>query len=209
MIPETVASSTDGHFLRLLFPVPNIQCWITENTDLINIKSTTALGEGLIMRHPINYVSNITDRLKVRYSILVNQYSLTEEEFGYWEKVQNYIDQSGGLYDIIPSSIPSNIWCSDIPDEKVLGYFSVSACSSKRIYIEDKFSGIVDQYPNCIADTIYGDYDPPELYISAWTLIDHPAERGPRERVLTHRKECADCTTRGTNIKPDFWTDNN
>jgi hypothetical protein len=88
-----------------------------------------------------------------------------------------------------------------------LGYFSVSASSFKRIYIQDNFSGIVDQYPNCIADTIYGDYDPPELYISEWTLIDHPAGRGPRERVLTYKRGCADCTTRGTNIKPDFWKD--
>lgn len=200
-------SYSETWVLRLLFPVPNMKCWITANSEFVDIKKTSTIKEDRIARHPVTYISNLTDRLKIRYSILVNQYSLSEDEYIYWEKVQKVTDQVGGLYDIIPATIPSNIRCIDNPDEKVLGYFSVSASSSKRIYIQDKFSGIVDQYSNCIADTIYGNYDPPELYVSAWTLIDHPEGVGPRQRVLTQRRECADCTTRGSNIKPDFWTD--
>jgi hypothetical protein len=45
---------------------------------------------------------------------------------------------------MIPSSIPSNISCIDDPNEKVLGYFSVSARSSKKIFIKDIFSGLID-----------------------------------------------------------------
>ncbi len=200
-------SYSETWILRLLFPVQNMKCWIISNSDLVDIKKTSVIKEDRITRHPVTYISNLTDRLKIRYSILVNQYSLSEDEFIYWEKVQKIVDQVGGLYDIIPATIPSNISCIDIPDERVLGYFSVSASSSKRIYIQDKFSGIADQYSDCNADTIYGNYDPPELNVSAWTLIDHPEGPGSRQRVLTHRKECADCTTRGTTIKPDFWKD--
>jgi hypothetical protein len=190
---------------RLLFPVPNMICWISANSESINIKSTAAFDEVRITRNPVTYITNYSDRLKWEYSILVNQYSLNEDEYIYWEKVKNFTDQVGGLYDIIPASIPGNIISITNPNEKVLGYFSVSAKSSKRIFIKDNFDGIIDRYTNCISDTIYGDYDPPELNVSLWTLIDHPQSFYPRTRVLTNIYGCYDCTTRGTNKKPDFW----
>jgi hypothetical protein len=193
--------------LRLLFPVDNMTCWISDKSNDIYVQTTEAFSNSRITGFPITYISNITDRLKIKYSISVNQYSLSEEEYEYWKKLKNLTVSVGGLHDVIPSSIPSNIKCVERPDEKVLGYFSVSACSSKRVFIKDEFAGIVDQYPDCIADTIYGEDDSPYLNVSAWTLIDHPRGVGPRERVLTYRKECADCTTRGTNIKPDYWID--
>jgi hypothetical protein len=192
---------------RLLFPVPNMICWISANSESINIKSTAAFDEVRITRNPVTYITNYTDRLKWEYSILVNQYSLNEDEYIYWEKVQNFSDQVGGLYDIIPASIPSNIRSINDPNEKVLGYFSVSAKASKRIFIKDTFAGIIDRYNKCATDTIYGDYDPPELNVSLWTLIDNPASFYPRTRVLTDNYGCYDCTTRGTNKKPDYWID--
>ena len=102
--------------LRLPFSVPNQTCWISERSQNINIKSTAAFNEARITRFPINYISNVTDRLKTKYSILANQYSLNEDEYNYWEKIQNVAVQVGGLYDIIPASIASNITCIDNPE---------------------------------------------------------------------------------------------
>jgi hypothetical protein len=194
--------------LRLLFEVPNDTCWISDKSHSINIKSAAAFDEARIKRFPINYISNITDRLRTKYSILVNQYSLNEDEYIYWEKIQNIVEQVGGLYDIIPASVPSNIRCIDHPAEKVLGYFSVSAISSKRIFIKDKFEGIIDQYANCATDTLRGGPDSiPGLGISVWTLWDIPGGSfgHPRLRIFTETRGCADCTVRGTDVKPDFW----
>ena len=197
---------SESWVLRLLFPVDNIKCWISDSSESINIKSTAAFAESRIKHHPVNYISNVTDRLKTKYSISVNQFSLNEDEYTYWEKLQKLTDEVGGLYDIIPSSIQSNLMCIEDPNERVLGYFSVSARSSKRIFIESDFEGIINRYDECPTDTIYGDYDPPELYLSLWVLIDHPPSFGsPRTRVLTNDKGCADCTVRGTTKRPDFW----
>jgi hypothetical protein len=190
--------------LRLLFPVDNMTCWITEQSKSINIKSTAAFNEAKILRYPINYINNTTDRLKTEYSILVNQYSMNEDEYIYWEKMQNINVQAGGLYDLIPASVPSNMECIEKPDEKVLGYFSVSAKASKRIFIKDNFSGIIDRYNKCITDTVYTD-NPPGLGTSVWILVPHPYS--PPYWIITDDKGCADCTMRGTNIKPDFWDD--
>jgi hypothetical protein len=191
--------------LRLLFPVENQTCWITENSHNIVIKSTASFTDSRIDRFPIKYISNITDRLKTKYSILVNQYSLNEDEFNYWERLQNVTSQVGGLYDIIPASIPSNLTCIEKPDEKVLGYFSVSAKSSKRIFIKDKFEGIIDRYNKCIKDTIPY-IDPPGLGVTVWILDDEPYHIGPF-KVTTADKGCADCTVRGSKVEPDFWID--
>ena len=196
--------------LRLLFDVPNQTCWISNNSKNIYIESTASISEDRIKRYPVTYISNATDRLRVKYSILVNQYSLNEDEFNYWGNMQKITEQAGGLYDLIPASIPSNIMCIENPDEKVLGYFSVSSLSSKRLFIQDKFDGIIDQYAHCATDTLI---DGPDyirgLGTSVWTLFDTPLVPfvSPRIRIFTETKGCADCTVRGTTVKPAFWKD--
>ena len=188
------------------YTVPNSICWVSNNSDVINIKNTAQLAENRVSRYPINLVSNLTDRLSQKYSILVNQYSLNEDEHLYWEKLQNISEQVGGLYDMIPSSIPSNVYCVNDPNEIVLGYFSVSAHTSKRIFIRDNFRGLLTLYTdkNCIADTIFGMGPIQNLNTFVWVIITHPLPP-PSYRVITRTKSCYDCTLRGTNIRPDFW----
>jgi len=140
----------------------------------------------------------------------VKQYSLNEEEYAYWEKLQNTIEQVGSLYDMTPESFPSNILCIERPEEKVLGYFSVSGVKSKRIFIKDQFRGIVDLYTDC-ANAVIGPVETPApanltLGINAWVIIDH-REPPPPYRIITFIKGCADCTSRGTTVEPDFWKD--
>jgi hypothetical protein len=194
--------------LRLNFDVPNQTCWISNNSKDINIESTVAFRENRIDRHPITYISNVTDRLKTKYSILINQYSMTEAEYNYWKKLKSITVSVGGLHDIIPSSIPSNIRSKENTGELVLGYFSVSSVASKRIFITEKFEGIIDRYADCATDTIIGGPDYlTGMGIYIWTLFDTPAVpfSSPRIRILTETKGCADCTERGTTVKPPFW----
>jgi len=100
----------------------------------------------------------------------VNQYSLNEDEYIYWEKLQNISEEVGSLYDITPSSISGNIFCIEDPAEQVLGYFSVSAKTSKRIYIDGYFRGLVNYYTTCPYDTIYGTGTIPNLNSSVWVI---------------------------------------
>jgi hypothetical protein len=187
--------------VHLPYTVPNNICWISNSSDVINIKNTSSLQESKVERYPINLISNITDRLRVKYSILVNQYSLNEDEYYYWEKLQNISQQVGGLYDIIPSIVASNVYCLTDPNEKVLGYFSVSANSSRRIFIHDHFAGVLSEYTDeaCIADTAYAGQIVPA---SAWVIFTSMI---PPYMVYTYTKGCADCTVRGTKTEPDFW----
>ena len=205
-------------------PVTNRQCWLSKNSEVINIKNTSTLEEDKINRYPLTFISNQTDRLNVKYSILVNQYSMNEDEYLYWEKLQNISQQVGGLYDMVPSSVPSNIFCIDDPNEKVLGYFSVSARSSKRIFIKDHFSGLINLYTACFGDTVFNGDPIPNLNTFAWIIETgalHPITFinvvgvGVLEIVqppipfviITYTEGCADCTVRGTKTEPDFWNE--
>jgi hypothetical protein len=191
---------------RLPYDVPNRTCWITNNSNSIFIKNTSVLAEDIIDKFPIQYVSAQTDRLSQRYSLLVNQYSLNEDEFNYWEKLQNVTENVGSLYDITPVSISGNIYCVEEPKEQVLGYFSVSSVTSKRIFIEDSFKGLVRLYDECPTDTVYGGQPAPEgLGISYWLIIDNSFDINNPYKVYTMTKGCADCTIRGTNVEPSFW----
>ena len=148
--------------------------------------------------------------------------------------MQNVLEQVGSLYDMTPASIPSNIACVEKPSENVMGYFSVSAVKSKRIFITEKFRliasghrtsvpfrvrkriiktrltekfrGMPDLYYNCENKSVgYNDYIP-GLNTTIWVIIDHP-QPPPGYKILSYFRGCADCTDRGTIIKPDFWDD--
>jgi hypothetical protein len=189
---------------RLPFPVENNTCWVSMPSDAIVLKSTAAYSESRITKFPLNFIDNSSDRLTVRYSALVNQYSVSRDEFFYWEKLRNITQNIGGLYDMIPSSVQGNVTCIDDPVEPVLGYFSVSGKSSKRVFVKDLFSGQINQYWYCITDTAFGNEPIPGLNSYVWILEDH-SSYPPIYKVLTNYRGCADCTVRGTKIKPDFW----
>jgi hypothetical protein len=191
---------------RLPWPVPNNICWKTETSDKILIKSTAAYSQAKVTRFPLTFINNSTDRLNVRYSVLVNQYSLTEAEYNFWEKVKNISENVGSLYDISPMSIRGNVNCVTNPDEPVLGYFSVSAVEQKRLFIKDTFLGKPNYYSDCISDTVRGKL-PPGINVSFWVLQDFSIET-PSSWVITYHKECADCTTKGSNVRPPYWPKN-
>jgi len=181
--------------------VVNKICWISNNSNNINIKNTLSLSESLIYRHPISFISNESDRLSIRYSINVNQYSLSKNEFLYWDDLGKITDNVGGLYDIIPYSITSNVFCIEDPDEQVLGFFSVSARTSKRIYVDEMFSGLKNiYYPECL-DVLIGTSYPSSGQNEWWWVIVYYG------LWMTHHKWCADCTARGTTTRPEFWED--
>jgi len=198
---------TETWELRLPYYVPNNICWATNKSNGILIKNSGLLSENTVSRYPLNFVSNETDRLEDKYSILVNQYSVNEAEYEYWDKMQMISEQTGNLHDITPAAIHGNIYCVDDPAEIVLGYFSVSAKTSRRIFIEDMFSGLVNVYKDCPVDTLtYADRPWPTFGTYTWIIIDGLMDMPPYI-VITNKKFCYDCTVRGTKVKPSFWDD--
>jgi len=190
----------------------NSVCWITNNSDEINAKAVTGLSENKIKAQKVKFISNQSDRLSVRYRIQVNQYSLNENEFNYWSDLEKITQQSGNFYDITPASVNGNLFIVGNPDRQVLGYFSVSAKSSKVMYIDDYFKKLVDPYRDCLKDSILRDelnpFPPPGLLEYAgndYWIVEVDLGKPPNYIITTDNKGCIDCTVRGTKVKPDFW----
>lgn len=193
--------------IHLLFDFPNKVCWVSNKSKEIKIKNASLLPEASISRLPVITIQDPIDRLSVKYSILIKQFSLNEDEYFYWERLKNIIDQTGGLYDVFPSTIPNNIYCVEDPYKEVLGYFCVSAVSTKRLFIKNNFSGANTLYNKCFSDTIFTSR--PDLLEEinsgvAWIVEDN-SKKVPPSVIVTYDRDCVDCRTRGTNIKPDYW----
>ena len=187
---------------HLPFNFPNNVCWLSNNSGEIIIKNTSLHAETNVIGQPVLTITDPIDRLSVKYSILVKQFSLNEDEYFYWERLKNSLDQTGGLYDLIPNDIPNNIFCLEEPNRKVLGYFSVSAMSSKRLFITDKFAGLNTMYASCTSDTFFT--TKPDTLKDIWIIFDN-SKKVPPAVIYTKNRGCVDCTSRGTNIKPIFW----
>lgn len=191
---------------RIPYNVINKICYVTEQSDEILIKNTSQYSQARVSKYPVLFISNKTDRLKETYSILVNQYSLNESEYNFWEKVQSISQNVGNLYDVTPMAVTGNVRCSTNPEEIVLGYFSVSAAAQKRLFIHDEFLGLPLFFMYCATDTLMGNLPETGLNSEYWVIEDYGDEIPPFW-VITTFKECADCSTRGTKVRPPFWID--
>jgi hypothetical protein len=185
-------------------------CWSTAPASHIVVGNSLGLSLDVISRQPVNKIPFDDERLTVRYSILVNQYALTEDAYNYWTLIQNNSQNLGGLFDLTPSQLNSNIVCTTNPAEPVIGYISASTTSQQRLFIDHgQVPDWISQEPynQCLTQTIPTDtnnfqlYTFPDTSYTPWyftgTFI--PA-------LVVVKKYCVDCRTQGgTNSKPSFW----
>ena len=187
----------------------NRVCWKTAFSSSIMVNNTSALTEDRVSKFPLNFVTTETDRLQVKYSILVRQLSLSQDEYNYWDKLKRITQDVGGLYDVVPMSVESNINCIDKLDEKVLGYFSVSSVTTRRLFVKNVLRDFPNFYRTCPSDTVPVSQQIPNLNVFNFIIVrlnDFPPTFGTFY-VLTNKKECADCSLSGSKIMPAFWND--
>ncbi|MBN2275304.1 MAG: DUF4249 domain-containing protein [Bacteroidales bacterium] len=183
-------------------------CWSSGDLYDIITFTTKNLTSGKITRCPLNFVSNRSQRLSVKYSLLVSQYSISDEAYNYWNTLQRQSQSTGGFYETQPASIKGNIHCISHPDEAVLGYFMAAGITQKRIFVPRNF-GFIIHTPYC---ELAG-YSSAELndFLKAFKKTTYPiflvnlslTESGPWDYAEQY---CFDCRKRGgTLTKPDFW----
>ncbi len=185
-----------------------LYCWRTTSVREIFTMSTRNFASNKISRGFLNFVSNKSDRLSVKYSLLVKQYSLSDSAYEYWSQMQRLIQESGGLYETQPIRIAGNIRNPDDQDETVLGFFWVAAVKEKRVFYKRNYEFPVYE-PLCKP---YG-WSMDELmeYLESSGEDDYPIylinlsllPEGPWDIA---DQFCFDCTkSGGTTTRPDFW----
>ena len=197
-------------FDRQLNPVPDSlsdkQCWITGYVNAIFTLDAGNLTSPQFNYMPLHHISNETQRLSHGYSLLVRQLSMDEPAYRYWDELKKNSQENSGLYSSQPSITPSNICNCDDPEEKILGFFSISGMTEKRIFVKD-VEGL-EKY-----NVLYC-YPRPELPRFRYLLTQDLPVYASRvafpdslARFGTTTQECVDCRVRKGSVgePPDFW----
>jgi hypothetical protein len=182
------------------------RCWKYDKSSRVVVGSSKNLNEDVISALPVVYISNSTDKLRTRYSILVKQYALSEESYNFWREMENINENLGTLFDPLPYTLKGNIYNIDDENETVLGYFDASSIQEKRIFIHNSelpYFITPDYYYDC-SDTVVSYNQIRSLVEEGYMLVGEVVDSGGSRYQLSE-EVCIDCTIFGINEEPDFW----
>lgn len=204
-------------------------CWKNIKSDGILIHQVNSNEPDNIQRMPITFIApEKSDRLSLQYSILVRQYSISREEYEFWNNLTKLNETGDDIFAAQPYLVIGNIHNITNPTELILGYFQVSAVKQKRKEIP--FSQVVGlnlpfyHYPCVrIEDSPeippWSNFNPPltwdDLYYmyttSGFSFVEpkyiHATSK--LDRLVFTKPECANCELTGTRERPVFWKDLN
>jgi Domain of unknown function (DUF4249) len=185
-----------------------MNCWTTLNSTGVIIDNSNALGQDLVDQFPIYTVGNGSEKLGVKYSILVRQYAVTQDAYNYWNLIQKTSQGLGTLFDLQPTQLVGNIHCLTNPSEPVIGFTSASTVQEQRLFL---FHTQLQNWPvnspggGCDTTAIpvnpndFRIYNYPDPYFAPYYFV----MLGP---LVLATKTCLDCTLYGgNNIRPSYW----
>lgn len=189
----------NGSLERVEDPFEFSVCYDEHFINEIYTYNTSSLVGNKIENLPLTFVRADTRFLTDRYSLLVQQLSLSKAAYNHWRDIEQQITTLGNLYASQPFQIGSNLTNMEDENEEVLGYFTVAGVSEKRVFVDAPFGKVVDS--RC-------ELDPNSLRIARrdrtmWPVnVYTDIERGS----FSFNNGCLDCRIRGGVIDvPDFW----
>lgn len=184
-------------------------CYNTVLSRTINLASTKGIDQDRLTGFPVRFIEKDNFIIAHRYSILVRQYVISPEAFRYYTYLADLSASESIFSESQPGFLAGNVF-SDKSDEKVLGYFEISAVTSKRIFFNH-----TDLFPDDSSLSYANSCElaKPEFLVARsllesgdakfFTYNTEPGEyEGPYNLVS---RVCGDCTVLGDNVVPDFW----
>lgn len=179
------------------------------------IGSTLQNTESKLAEQPIRFISENSQFLRTRYSILVKQYAISESAYLYYRKLKENNESSGSLFDKQTGNITGNITSINRPTEPVLGYFEVSGKSEMREFFSPQEFDPMFNTPRFLytcrldqAETLeeaeaiefFSDVTNTHKQIH---LIDDPPP-GPKTAIIYFRT-CTSCDWYADTAIPPYW----
>lgn len=195
-------------------------CYRTQRSNTILQPASLNVTGNTIERILIRFIPRDDYILSHRYSILVKQYAQSPDAHNFYRTLKEQSSNDNVFSGIQPGFIEGNIRSSTNANEKVIGFFEVASTNEKRLFFnyqdffpnEDlppyPFSCRSFSAPSTI--TIGGSSSPLKDAIESGNFVyvdgnfGQVPEAGP---YLMTRRPCGDCTTLGSNIVPEFWTE--
>jgi hypothetical protein len=200
----------------LEFRLPGIDiCYVSDTMRHILLRKTIGQEEDKISGLEIRYIDENEYLLRTRYSILVQQFIMSEQAYHYWNELRLSSEQQGTLSDRQPGSLRGNVGSITDPSERVLGLFEVCKVSEKRIFfsaIDFYYDGLKMPLPlreSCFNYT-------PVIFMENELATQMPKYEStmyvwdvsglsPNVSVYLLPKSCCDCRDKGPTERPDFF----
>jgi hypothetical protein len=186
-------------------------CWKTLASDEIIVTTSENMQSDIIRRFPVHFVSTKSNRLGIKYSILVRQYSMSREAYVYWKQVKDVNQDLGSIFDKQPAQIRGNVYNVNNPDMPVIGFFEATCVDSARLFItRSELPGtalLVSEFARCrydylvIQKNLFLQYHE-QGYCMVLDAITTEILNG---LGIVKPFECCDCTLTGSNVRPSFW----
>lgn len=175
-------------------------CWRSDKSNSFTLATSIQLAQDVIYQAPILLIPLNSQKLQMRYSVLVKQYAMTKDAFIWWQLLQKNTENIGSIFGIQPSANPGNIHCLNDSAKLVVGLVGGGNTQKQRIFIS------TDQ----VQPWTYDD-DCPTLVIG-FNMIPQYLRDGyllynvvnPGAAAVAHNY-CVNCTLSGTNKPPSFW----
>jgi hypothetical protein len=183
-------------------------CWQQEFSNQLLINNTRRQQENRL-RQPIAFVENTSAKFKTLWSIEVEQVSISNKAYDFFELMKKNTELTGSIFDPQPAILYGNIHSVNNPEELVIGFAVLSPVKKKRIFI--KRSDLTGWNPFTACD--------PQLFSNSSDVIRDqvlnsflpayvPSDAAPFPQVpvfVADLAPCVNCRINGFNGKPDFW----
>ena len=183
-------------------------CWRNDVSTSVLIYSSAKLSEDVVSRFQLTLIPEGDQRLSVEYSILVNQWGLSDSAYDYFQLMQTNTENLGSIFDPLPSSLKGNIYCVSDPSQPVVGYVNASSIQTLRVFIQRPINWPYLFECGQKDTTLPADKDLARNFAggngAAYTPLTSTTP--PGEGWVSNLSTCTNCITMGgTNVKPAFW----
>jgi hypothetical protein len=176
-------------------------CWTGRTSTEILLANSTRLASDIIHKAPLILIPRGSEKLGVRYSVLVRQYVLDRDAYNFFELMRKNTEEIGSLFSPQPSEVRGNITCTSDAQEYVLGYVTASTVEQSRIFIRIPWT--YSQY--CPEIRVPANPDSLRAVFGSGSVMPYLYNFPPPVYIGSF-SECVDCRTRGgTTVRPSFW----
>jgi hypothetical protein len=183
-------------------------CWKSSSSKDLYFASSQSFQRDEMKFNLIKFPLG-AEETSVKYSVIVKQHALTEEDFNYLRLIQRNTSVTGSFFDPVPTQLYGNIVNIKNADELVVGYVGAYTTESKTLFINNYELPAVGRGFKCQEKillqtdleniSIYlgenGAYEPQ----TTWTDV-----KGSPWMSLIERS-CVDCRVYGSTMKPEHW----
>ena len=193
------------------------RCFSRGESKEIYIGSTEKLSKNVINKERLHVIYSTDRRLSSLYRLTISQTAMDKDAYKYWEVTKSSISGTGGLFAPMPSEIRGNISSVTYPQEKVLGYISVTTETVKQRYY---YASDLNMYKRNCFDEVYPKTEKDtegnevkvwlQLYLSGRKPVRYEyKENGDPIKNMAYwtSEPCVDCRVFSNSSRPSGWPD--